>query len=57
MKNIFFLIISGSFIFLPIDVFGDDRNLMRLNITGECAGCNLEKVYLSGEDLSIADVS
>ena len=47
MKNIFFLIFSGSLLFLPIDVFGDDRNLMRLNITGECAGCNLEKVFLS----------
>ena len=46
MKNIFFLIISGSFIFFPIHVFGEDRNLMKLDMTGNCAGCNLEKVYL-----------
>ena len=57
MKNIFFLIISGSFIFLPIDVFGEDRNLIKLDVTGDCARCNLESANLSEKDLSGADLS
>ena len=57
MKNIFFLIISGSFIFLPIDVFGEDRNLIKLDVTGDCARCNLESANLSGKNLSFANLS
>ena len=57
MKNIFFLIISGSFIFLPIDVFGEDRNLIKLDVTGDCARCNLESANLSEKDLSRANLS
>ena len=57
MKNIFFLIISGSFIFLPIDVFGEERNLIKLDVTGDCARCNLESVNLSEKDLSGADLT
>ena len=57
MKNIFFLIISGSFLFLPIDVFGEDRNLIKLDVTGDCARCNLESANLSEKDLFRANLS
>ena len=57
MKNIFFLIFSGSLLFLPIDIFGEERNLMKLDMSGNCAGCNLEKVYLRGKNLSEANLT
>ena len=57
MKKIFSLIIGGSLLFLTIEVFGEDRNMMKLYMTGNCAGCNFKEVFLGPADLSGADLS
>ena len=39
-EEISFFLISGTLIFLNVDVFGRDSVLMKLEITGDCARCN-----------------
>ena len=57
MKKLFSLIVGGSLLFLTIEVFGEDRNMKKLYMTGNCAGCNFKEVYLGPLDLSGADLS
>ena len=56
MKKLFSLIIGGSLLFLTIEVFGEDRNMKKLYMTGNCAGCNFKEVYLGPLDLSGANL-
>ena len=47
LQRLLFYLISGTFIFFNIEVFGRDWDLIKLEVTGNCAGCDLSKSDLS----------
>ena len=57
MKRLVFLFISGTIIFFDNGVLGRDADLIKLEVTGDCQGCNLIEAKLSGKVLVGADLS
>ena len=56
MKRLVFLLISGTLIFLDNGVLGRDADLTKLEVTGDCAECNLIEANLTCKDLSRANL-
>ena len=56
IKHIFYFFLGIS-IFISGEVIGSERDLKKLQITGNCPDCSLIKSDLSGANLSGADLS
>ena len=56
IKHIFYFFLGIS-IFISGEVIGSERDIKRLEITGNCTSCSLINADLSGADLSRADLS
>ena len=55
IKHIFYFFLGIS-IFISAEVIGSERDVKKLQLTGNCPDCSLIKSDLSGADLSKAEL-